>query len=347
MRIVLLFLLLAGTAAAHPLSVSYSRFTLSGPGVEADFRLPMDDMDLLLQIDRNADGSISPAELQAARGGILDYLRKHVDISNDGVALKPQLQWVSPWQDSYGFPFLEARVLYPASTVRKLKVGVHVLTDLYSNHRDLAEFDMAGRQEEFVFQNGNTWTGGPRGSSDAWRTVRQFTLLGMEHIWTGYDHILFLLGLLLVGRGLRNLIAIVTSFTLAHSLTLALATLGIVHPIGWMVEATIALTIAYVGLENLVMKDIRHRWRLTFLFGLAHGFGFASVLQQMNLERSGLVISLFTFNLGVEIGQVTIVALLWPLLRRLARSPYRNRIVNVISAIILGCGLYWFVQRVS
>jgi hypothetical protein len=144
-----------------------------------------------------------------------------------------------------------------------------------------------------------------------------------------------------------GLVAIVTSFTIAHSLTLALATLGTIEVSGWLIEAAIALTIIYVGVENLAVKEVRHRWRLTFGFGLIHGLGFAGILRQMDLERSGLLLSLFSFNLGVEIGQVVVVVMLWPLLHQLARSRYRVIIVRGISIIVLAFGILWFVQRVS
>ena len=186
-----------------------------------------------------------------------------------------------------------------------------------------------------------------RRGSGLWRTSVEFTWLGIEHISTGYDHLLFLLGLLLVGRGLRDLVAIVTAFTVAHSLTLILATLGVFEPVGWVVEAAIALSIAYVGIENRVVEDVKHRWRITFAFGLIHGFGFAGILREMELERGGLIVSLFSFNFGVELGQVTIVALVWPLLRLLQAHPRRRLITRLASSVIVAFGLFWFVERVT
>jgi hydrogenase/urease accessory protein HupE len=163
----------------------------------------------------------------------------------------------------------------------------------------------------------------------------------------GYDHLLFLFGLLLVGRDFRSLVAIVTSFTAAHSLTLSLATLGLIAPAGWTIEAAIALSIAYVGVENLLATNLRHRWKLTFIFGLVHGFGFANILREMHLPRSGLLVSLFSFNLGVEVGQVAIVAAMWPALAALARSPRRQLVTRTASIVIVALGLYWFIERVS
>jgi hydrogenase/urease accessory protein HupE len=179
-----------------------------------------------------------------------------------------------------------------------------------------------------------------------WSTAFSFVRLGVEHIFTGYDHILFLFGLLLIGTTLRSLVAIVTSFTVAHSITLALATLGVVTPVPWTIEAAIALSIAYIGVENIFSRDPKHRWKITFLFGLVHGFGFAAVLRDLNLARSSVASSLFGFNAGVEIGQVAIVCLMYPVLRWLTRSPYRVPVVRFASSAIALVGLIWFYQRI-
>lgn len=340
-------LILSGAVSSHPLSVSYSQFDLEDQQVQAVFRLPMDDMDLLLQLDTDLDGEVTQAELERAKPDIESYLRQRVELRADGSRLSPALQAVGIWLNNNSFPYLEAGVLYRAEeTVEQLAVQVGVLTDLYPDHVNLARFEVGDSTEEFVYQGGNTWSGGTPDAA-AGRTALRFTLLGLQHIVTGYDHLLFLLGLLLVGHGIRNLIGVVTSFTVAHSITLALATLGVVQVPGWIVESAIALSIAYVGLENLLARQIRHRWRLTFLFGLVHGLGFAGILQDMDLERSGLVISLFTFNLGVEIGQVAIVGLCWPLLSQLSKSPYRAAMVRGLSLVIAVFGLLWFVQRVN
>jgi hypothetical protein len=120
-----------------------------------------------------------------------------------------------------------------------------------------------------------------------------------------------------------------------------------VQPTVWTIEAAIALSIAYVGFENLLARDVRHRWRITFIFGLVHGFGFANILREMELPRSALALSLFTFNVGVEIGQIAIVALLWPLVRYVQSTRYRVPVVRVASSIIIMCGVFWFWQRVS
>src|SRR5205823_3160061 len=152
----------------------------------------------------------------------------------------------------------------------------------------------------------------------------RFLLLGIEHIFTGYDHIAFLLGLLLLGGTFRELVKVVTAFTVAHSLTLALATLEVARIGPRIVEPLIAASIVYVAVENLwALRSeapraaaLRHRWLLTLGFGFVHGFGFADALQKLHLPRSGIAAALFTFNLGVEVGQLCIVAAAFPLLSR-------------------------------
>ena len=159
-----------------------------------------------------------------------------------------------------------------------------------------------------------------------WEGAARFLRLGAEHIFTGADHLAFLLGVLLLGGTFRQLLGIVTAFTLAHSVTLALATLGWVVPPPRLIEPLIALSIVAVALENLwalrpprdgtrVRDSIRRRWRITLAFGLVHGFGFASALRALELPRSLLAPSLLTFNLGVELGQLAVVAVAWPFLR--------------------------------
>ena len=172
--------------------------------------------------------------------------------------------------------------------------------------------------------------------------------LGVEHILTGYDHLLFLLGLILVGGTLRQLLVVVTAFTVAHSITLALAALGVVAPSPAVVEPAIALSIAYVGVENWFVKDAARRWLLTFPFGLVHGFGFAGALAEISLPRSELPLALVSFNLGVEAGQVAILALVLPLLLVLRRRPWFAPVgVRVLSSAIACAGVAWFVQRVG
>lgn len=345
-RLLLLLLLLPATAIAHPLSVSYSHLELVADGLDAVYRVPMDDMDLLLSLDQDLDEHVSTTELEYARDTIASFIADRSDVNINGRLISPELVMISVWQDNEDFPYLEVLVHYDvAAELEQLEVTLRFLTDFYPDHRTLADFSDGGDKLQFVFQHENSWSWQPD-IDTGWSNIAGFVLFGMEHIFTGYDHILFLLGLLLVGRGLKNLVGIVTAFTVAHSVTLALATLGIVQPVGWVIEAAIALSIVYVGVENLLVREVRHRWRIAFAFGLVHGFGFAGLLREMNMDQAGLLVSLLTFNAGVEIGQVLIVAMAWPLLHSLQGSPYRLRIIQLVSVIIAVFGLIWFVERV-
>jgi HupE / UreJ protein len=180
----------------------------------------------------------------------------------------------------------------------------------------------------------------------AWQQIWSFLRLGIEHIFTGYDHILFLISLLLLGGGLKYLFKVATAFTVAHSVTLSLAVLDIVSlPTRW-VESAIALTIVYVAAENFWRQSVKGRWQLAFGFGLIHGFGFAGILQEMNIPRAHLALSLASFNLGVELGQVTIVAIAFLLLRQLRKVSWEPSLRRWISAGIVSIGLLWFVERI-
>jgi hydrogenase/urease accessory protein HupE len=182
----------------------------------------------------------------------------------------------------------------------------------------------------------------------------EFFKLGIEHILTGYDHLLFLAGLLIVCVRLRTALIIITAFTLAHSMTLALAALDVVSLPSRIVEPVIAATIVFVGIENLWRarqgREVSGRWMLAFAFGLMHGFGFASALQEAGLPHGGwqLVSPLLAFNLGVETGQLAVAAIFLPLLFFLRRYTWFARgAVPLISIAVAGAGLFWFLERVT
>jgi hydrogenase/urease accessory protein HupE len=179
--------------------------------------------------------------------------------------------------------------------------------------------------------------------------IRRFVPSGMHHILIGPDHVLFLIGLLLLGGTVRRLVLIVTGFTIAHSITLSLAALNIVSPPANLIEPAIALSIVYVGVDNLMVRggrDVR-AW-IAFGFGFVHGFGFANVLREMDLPARALGWSLFSFNVGVEIGQLAVVALVATMLEAIRR---RNelagrRVAFTGSLVVIAAGAFWFVQRV-
>jgi hydrogenase/urease accessory protein HupE len=179
--------------------------------------------------------------------------------------------------------------------------------------------------------------------------VRRFVAEGIHHILIGPDHILFLVGLLLLGGSIRRLAVVVSAFTVAHSVTLSLAALQLVSPPASLVEPLIALSIVYVGVDNLVVKGGRDvRVWIAFAFGFVHGFGFASVLREMDLPARALGWSLFSFNLGVEIGQLFVVAVVASALAALRhRSEAAGRRLAVAGSLgVVIAGTFWFVQRV-
>jgi hydrogenase/urease accessory protein HupE len=179
--------------------------------------------------------------------------------------------------------------------------------------------------------------------------VRKFAASGVHHILIGPDHLLFLVGLLLVGGSIRRLALVVSAFTLAHSITLTLAALRIVSPPAWIVEPAIALSIVYVGADNLTVRGGRDvRGWIAFAFGLIHGFGFANVLREMDLPARALGWSLFSFNVGVEIGRLLVVVAVASALAAVrARSEAAGRRLAFVGSIaVIAAGTFWFIERV-
>lgn len=339
--------LLPVAAAAHPLSVSYSRFELKDQALVATIRLPTDDADLLLQLDEDLDGRVSEKEIAAASSRIADYVLRNLMATQSSRPVAFTLKRAGSWKDDQGQSYVEVTLRAEgASPDQAMDLKVTVLTDLYSSHRNLAEAVTPAGRQTMVFEDGRVWRLEPKRAS-GWKTGWAFLKLGVEHIGTGYDHLAFLLGLLLAAPTLKALVGIVTCFTLAHSLTLALATLGVINPPAQAVEVAIALSVAWVGIENVVTEKVRFRWLLAFAFGLIHGFGFAGILRDMDLARSGIALSLFSFNAGVEVGQIAVICLLWPLTRALLRGAHGPKIVRYASISIAACGLYWFAERLA
>jgi len=179
--------------------------------------------------------------------------------------------------------------------------------------------------------------------------------VGVIHILTGYDHLTFLFALLLVPPPAANkrkqlvwaLLGVLTAFTIGHTLSLAIAALGGVAPSPRIIEPAIALSIAYVAMENFFVKGWRHRWLLTFPFGLVHGFGFAGGLLDLAVDRADLPRALFGFNLGVELGQLGVLAIALPAVLALQRLSSYGLIRRALSGVIVALGLVWFVLRVT
>jgi hydrogenase/urease accessory protein HupE len=182
-------------------------------------------------------------------------------------------------------------------------------------------------------------TGAPRTTS-----FFGFVRLGVEHILTGYDHLVFLLGLVVIGLRTKRTLVVASAFTLAHSLSLAASVLGLVSPPSAIVEPAIALSIAYVGIENLVRRRHERRAELAFVFGLIHGFGFASALEDVEFRGFELLVALGGFNSGVELGQLVVLAALLPLVRLVrARPAFARLAIPAVSAAVAVSGAVWLV----
>lgn len=177
--------------------------------------------------------------------------------------------------------------------------------------------------------------------------VARFFQLGVEHILTGYDHILFLIAVILVSVKLLDTLKMITSFTIAHSITLGLAFMGVISLPSSVVEPLIALTIVYVAFENLLARHFNRRWLLTFSFGLIHGLGFVGVLKEITISRDELLTALVSFNAGIEAGQLLIVIPLGLLFYGLRHRPWRPVFIRWSSVGTGVVGLFWFIERVS
>ncbi len=213
---------------------------------------------------------------------------------------------------------------------------------------EIARRILSARESSTTFRHGGAPAPGSTGSH---LRFIEFFLLGVRHIVTGYDHLLFLFGLLVVCGTPRSALLLITSFTVAHSLTLALSTFGLVDLPSRFVEATIAASILYVGVENLIRRDgaLRWRWVLAFVFGLIHGLGFASVLHEMGVAQSGVaaVVPLVAFNSGVELGQLAISAIVLPIIWKFEQRRAFVRVgVPACSVLVAGAGAYWLLERI-
>jgi hydrogenase/urease accessory protein HupE len=334
-------------ALAHPVPFSYLDLHLKGTTIEGTLVAHMFDVAHDLNLDP-PERLLDPAVALQQSRAIVDLIGRRLTITADGRAAT--LQWrdaeVVADRQSIRLPFSSRLDSAPGV------VAVEALLFPYDpNHQTFLNVYEGEALTQAILDRGRTrfeyYAGTTQG---AFAVVRRFVPAGVHHILIGPDHLLFLVGLLLLGGSIRQLAIIVTGFTIAHSITLSLAALNIVSPPARIVEPAIALSIVYVGADNLLSttgaRDVR-AW-IALFFGLVHGFGFASVLREMGLPPRALGISLFSFNLGVEIGQAVIVVLVASLLAFVrSRSPLRARqLVSVGSIVVILAGAYWFVERI-
>ena len=242
---------------------------------------------------------------------------------------------------------IDYRLLFEETNNQHVNIGYIYFSDADDDSVQKV-FDYTQPDLQYTFDSNNTvWEFSVKSKAAAlWSRIYTFLLLGIKHILTGYDHITFLVALIVIGLSTREAIKIITSFTVAHSITLLLAAMQVVTLNSRFVESVIALSICYVALENLLAKQVNYRWLVTFIFGLVHGFGFASVLQEFIAGKSNLVLSVVSFNVGVELGQLMIFLIIVPVLLLMRKKFAIRRITAVASTAIFILGSIWFVDRV-
>ena len=331
------------SGAAHPAQVAHARIAIEERGVEIALSMNLFELDLVLALDRDLDGAVSAGELEARRAEVIEYLQGKTGVSTSGRPLPMELRSLGIGRSGDGRAVVETTLAFSSEhALRDITIRCEPLTELGADHTTLARIDTWDGSRQFPFRLGVTYRQAPGALAQA----LEFLKLGIVHIFIGYDHIAFLLGLLLVGGSTLTTVKIVTAFTAAHSVTLSLAALDIVTLSPVIVEAGIALSIVYVAAENLVAPRPQGRWIVSFLFGLVHGFGFAGVLKELALPSASLVGPLVTFNVGVEIAQVAIVALVVPALYALTRTSLHAPLTRLASVVILSLGLFWLYERV-
>jgi len=334
-------------ASAHAVGVSSGEYRLDGKILYGDLGMAGRELARLLPaIDTDHDGAISAEELATGRDAVARALVGGLTVNADAKACAGTLDRAWALEAEGGVVF-QVRYVCP-DVPGRLTLAMPMLDALAPGHRHMARLFRAGKAQVKVLDRVNaTWTlsdGSPTSSAAAmaWSMLK----LGIEHILTGADHLVFLLGLILVGGSLRSLIGVVSAFTLAHSITLALAAFSIFTPSARLVEPAIALSIAYVGVENLFVTDASKRWRITFPFGLIHGFGFAGALREIALPRAQVPLALVSFNLGVELGQLAVLSLALPLVLAARNAPwFGDRGVRTMSIAIAIGGAVLFVAR--
>jgi hypothetical protein len=344
--LLLAFLASPTLAVAHPAPFSYLDLRIGNDGIDGTLVLHIIDIAHDLDI-------ASPERLldRAVAGGNLDRLTalvaQRLVLRGDAPLTIVWGDVVDPLPDRQGLQ-LHFRIRTP----RPATLAIHALMFPYDRlHQTFVNIYEDGLlRQQLVLSADNPdrtyYTGTTQG---AVAVIKTFVPAGIHHILIGPDHILFLIGLLLLGGGWKALLKIVTAFTIGHSITLSLAALNVVTPPPNVIEPAIALSIVFVGADNLVRgggRDVRALIALTF--GLVHGFGFANVLREFGLPREALGWSLFSFNVGVEIGQLFIVLLVATALALVRRRSelIGTRVAVAGSLVVIAAGAYWFVQRV-
>jgi hydrogenase/urease accessory protein HupE len=294
-----------------------------------------------------AERLLEPAITAQHAAALATLLTGRFTVTADGRPLMPQWSAAEVLADrqSLRLPF---RIAVP-SRPGILRV-VAVMFPYDPQHQTFLNIYDGEALTQAILDSGRTgfeyFTGTRQG---AFAVVQRFLPAGIRHILIGPDHLLFLVGLLLLGGSIRQLVTIVTAFTVAHTVTLSLAALNLVSPPARIIEPAIALSIVYVGADNLLIKEGRDvRAWIAFAFGFIHGFGSATVLREMDLPARALGWSLFAFNVGVEAGQLLVVAAVATALAALRsrNESAGRRLAFAGSVVVMAAGAFWFIQRV-
>ena len=341
---------LFSTAFAHDPGLSSASLRVSGETITARLIFARADIERLIPLDADDDGTVMPEEFQSVRTKLETFATNalKVAMNNQPVPAKTSLVQLDIG-DGVRFDLSYAargtHLTFSSELLCRLARGHRqYLTVHDEQNRPLGERMLDAAHHRFELE-----LAAPATKLTTPHPLRQFVTLGIEHIVTGYDHLAFLFGLLLVGGAFRSALKIITSFTVAHSLTLALATFNLIRLPSSVVEPLIAASIIYVGVENIFRSTVDKRWLLTFGFGLIHGCGFASALKEAGVgaDGGGVALPLFSFNLGVEFGQVAIAALVLPLIWKFRSRPvFIARWAPTCSAVVVLLGGFWFVERV-
>ena len=347
-RLIFFIMLLVSPAFAHDLNSSYSAIVVTPDSLQAVFTFDISDLNKNFNLDTNGDLDVEREELLAAMPALYDYVERHATVAINFSPVELERRPGGFTQDDFGNVFISFNFV---KKLRGLPAEISLHVDCFekfgAQHKNLAKVVAGEQTQQAVFSEENQRQRFVIGGKVSLLSqIGEFVKLGIEHIFLGYDHIMFLFALIVIGGRFVNLVKIVTAFTVAHSLTLILAALEILQLPPGLIESGIALSIAYVAAENFFIAESNHRWLLTFIFGLVHGFGFANVLRDLGLPTTGLVPSLLAFNVGVEIGQLCIVAMLFPLTLWMAKQKFQRQVVFAFSSVILLFGLGWFVERI-
>jgi len=347
----LLLLALAGVPAyAHDAGVSSSEISVNGRVVAVEINALARDYEKAagIRISEAGSGSVNAVALAVMAPALLGYVRSHVEVLSDDVPCEPDEGKALP-ADTH----VTVMLVWTCPDDGALRYRLSLFRDVDPLAQHLASLTVEGAKRDFALDKNTPELALSGGVHSNFQVAGHFLVTGIEHIFFGYDHIAFLIAIILWTSRLWPVVKAVTAFTIAHSITLSLAALDVVRIPGAIIEPAIAASIIYVAVENFTTREVSKRWRETFLFGLLHGFGFASALEELGLPRAKLITALAAFNCGVEIGQVLIVATAFGLLSAVDRwqtpkasGPVRDpALVHAVSFAIVVLGSYWFVSR--